>query len=508
MKKLPIGIQTFSQIREENYLYIDKTKIALDLIENNKYIFLSRPRRFGKSLFLDTLRNIFESRKELFLGLYIYDEYDWSKKYPVIKISFGGVRSTKELFNSIFYNLDNNQENLKITHKFDDDYAINFSYLIKKTYEKYNQRVVILVDEYDKPILDNLDQIEVAIENREILKRFYTEIKKNDEFIQFAFLTGVSKFSRTSLFSGLNNLTDISLDKKYGNICGYTQNDIETTFMEYLRGVDLNKMKEWYNGYNFLGDKVYNPFDILLFIQKNKLFRNYWFETGTPSFLINLIKKNKYFLPNFENLEIDEELVNSFDIEDLSIETILFQTGYLTIKKMIEKRNKILYLLTFPNLEVKISFANYLLRMMITSPKKNRISDNLYDILESGSIENLESVIKQLFASIAYNNFTNNYIENYEGFYASVLYAYFASLGVELIAEDVTNYGRIDLTIKISNKVYIFEFKVIKETPLKQILDKKYYQKYNGEIFIIGIVFDKEKRNVNKFEWQKIIDEK
>ena len=512
LKKLPIGIQTLSHIIEDNYLYIDKTEIALNLIESGKYYFLSRPRRFGKSLFLSTLKAIFEGKKELFKNLYIYDKWNWEETYPVIHISFGGgfLKTDEDFKDKIDEVLMENENKLKIKC-FNKIYNRKcFKDLIVKAYEKYNQKVVILIDEYDKPILDNIEKEKVAIEMRDNLKNIYSIIKDSDEYIKFAFLTGVSKFSKTSIFSGLNNLQDISLNPKYATICGYTQNDLKENFSEYLIDVDMEQLKLWYNGYNFLGDSVYNPFDILLFIANNYIFKNYWFETGTPTFLINLVKSKKYYLPEFEDLESDEIMVSSFDIENLSIETIMFQSGYLTIKEMIKKRNRVKYKLEFPNMEVKISFFDYLLNTIVNPIEKNRVADKIYDILEDKNLNDLESVLKRLFASIAYQNFTNNYIENYEGFYASVIYAYFASLGVELIAEDVTNRGRMDLTMKLDNSVFIFEFKVIdnknrKNNALNQIKEKKYYEKYSdNEVFMIGIEFNKESRNIDCFEWEKL----
>jgi len=503
LKKLPLGIQTFEKIRTDDYVYVDKTKLALELISNNTYIFLSRPRRFGKSLFMDTIHNIYEGKKEYFKDLYIYDKWDWKVSYPVIKISFAGIfKTVQNTEKTILAILDNNKKRLDLNFENSQDIAIYFKQLIQEAYEKYNQRVVILVDEYDKPILDNIEKIEIAKEIRETLKGLYTQIKDSDAFIKFAMLTGVSKFSRVSIFSGLNNLKDISLNKKFGDICGYTQNDLETVFKEHLADVNMSELKEWYNGYNFIGTKVYNPYDILQFIDNDNEYANYWFKTGTPSFLIQLIKKNHYYVPKMSHIEVGEEIINSFEIEDLSLETIMFQAGYLTIKDVKHKRERYYYILDFPNKEVRLSFYDYLLEMFINN-EKVEISDKLYDIFEIGNLEELENTIKRLFASIAYNNFTKNDIEHYEGFYASVIYAYFASLGCELIAEDVTNRGRIDLTIKFQNKIYIFEFKVNKGDALEQIKEKKYYEKYlssKNEVYIIGIVFDAKERNVTGFE--------
>lgn len=318
MKKLPIGISTFKDIIDEDYLYVDKTKIALDLIEKGRYYFLSRPRRFGKSLFLDTLKTIFEGKKELFTGLYIYDKWDF-EKYPVVRISFNdGDFKTKESFNQTIYEiLKINQRILGITCDTDLSLTGCFRELIYKAYEKYNQKVVILVDEYDKPILDNIEETEVAREMTEILKGFYSVIKGADEYLKFVFITGVSKFSKVSLFSGLNNIEDITLDKRYATICGYTQNDVETTFAEHLAGQDFTKIKHWYNGYKFLGEGVYNPFDILLFISKGFSYENYWFSTATPTFLLKLIEKNSYFLPDFENIIQDIKMLDSFDVDNI-----------------------------------------------------------------------------------------------------------------------------------------------------------------------------------------------
>ncbi len=505
MKKLPVGIQTFSKIIEDDYLYIDKTEIARSLINRYQYVFLSRPRRFGKSLFLDTLKNIFEGKRELFRGLLIEEQWNWEVTYPVIKISFsGGIHSKADLEEDLLYLLKSNEKRLGLECENRVRSQHFFAELIEKAYEKYHQKVVIVVDEYDKPILDNIENIPEALVIRDGMRDFYTKIKENDEYLRFVFLTGVSKFSKVSLFSGLNNLEDISLNPDYGNVCGYTQLDLDTSFAPYLEGVDMEQVKRWYNGYNFLGDKVYNPYDILLFIKNHRMFKNYWFETGTPKFLIDLIKKNNYFVPRLNRLRVNESLVNSFDIEALDLEAILFQTGYLTIKRLLPSGMGVRYELGFPNMEVQISFNEYILQSMTSGSEKEPIRDELLDLIDAGDVGSLEPVIKRLFASIAYNNFTNNDIERYEGFYASVLYAYFASLGVDIIAEDVSNKGRIDLTLKAGGRTFLFEFKVSDGEPLEQIRKMKYYEKYGGERYLIGIVFDPKARNVSRFEWERL----
>ena len=509
--KLPIGIQTFSEIIEEEYLYVDKTDLVLDLVEGGKYYFLSRPRRFGKSLLVSTLQALFEGRRELFVGLAAEQRWDWSTCYPVIKISFAGVaRTVVDMKQDIENILKTNQQRLEVTCDQAEDIGGCFYELIAKTREKYQRRVVILIDEYDKLILDNLDQPEMAGNAREILKDLYTIIKDCDEFIKFAFLTGVSKFAKVSIFSGLNNLEDITLTGNFATICGYTQQDLETVFMNHLQGADMTRVREWYNGYNFLGEPVYNPFDILLFIKNKFRFNNYWFATGTPTFLIKLIQKQQYFIPQLANLRVNSSLIDSFDIENIRLEPILFQAGYLTIATIQERRRGGYdYLLRFPNKEVTLSFHDVLIDYLTDQAvEKGRYQDRLYDALEAGAVEELREILTSLFASIPYNNYVNNTIGTYEGYYASVIYAYLASLGLDLHAEDVTNRGRIDLTVALGDNIYILEFKVDGSgSALDQIKERGYHQKYitqQRNIYLIGIDFDSQEKNIAAFAWEKV----
>lgn len=512
LKKLPIGIQTFSKIREDDFIYIDKTAMALELINTYQYVFLSRPRRFGKSLFLDTLRNIFEGNQHYFAGLAIENQWDWDIRYPVIQISFaeGKLKSLQDLedkFEEIFII---NQQRLGITCQFDARDRRCFSELIRKAHAKYNQKVVVLVDEYDKPILDNITDTAVAKQIRDGLVNFYSVIKGSDEFLRFAFLTGVSKFTKTSIFSGLNNITDISLERKFGDICGYSQQDVDTVFAPYMEGVDRDKVKEWYNGYNFLGSQMYNPFDILKFIANEHTFRNYWFESGTPTFLIELIKQQNYFLPNLANLRVDEKLLNSFDIDNLDLEVILYQSGYLTIDTVQTTLFDTLeYTLKIPNKEVKQSLNDTIIDLLIKDKRPIPTKTHIYKSLLEADMQGFKQALSIMFASIPYNNYTNNDMKQYEGFYASVVYVYLQSLGLNIIGEDVTNKGRIDLTIIMEQAIYIFEFKVEHSNQpttnaLQQIKDKGYADKYcNAQkpIYLIGIHFDPDEKNISAFEW-------
>ncbi len=508
MKKLPIGISTLSEIINENYVYVDKTKTAFELIDSGKYFFLSRPRRFGKSLFLDTLKEIFYGNKELFKGLYIYDKYSF-EKHPVIRISFGDgkINNIQDFNQNIFEILDKNQNDLGVN--FPEDYSLagKFKKLIENAYKKYNKRVVILVDEYDKPILDNIENEEIAKEIRDELKGFYSVIKGADEYLKFVFLTGVSKFSKVSLFSGLNNLNDITLDQNFATICGYTQSELEYSFKEHLKGQDLDKIREWYNGYKWLGESVYNPFDILLFIQKGYVFSNYWFSTATPTFLLKLIEKNHYFIPNLENIILDESVLGSFDVDNINLETLMWQTGYLTIDRVENLLNIREYYMKIPNLEVEMSLMSEISEFLTKSVESKKHSNNMLRALLKKDMQSFENSLISLYASIANNNFTNNKMYEYEGYYVSVFYSYIKALGLDIKNEDPSNKGRIDITIILPETIFIMEFKTDGGGALKQIKEKKYHQKYvdtGKEIMLIGIEFDKQEKNISKIEFEKL----
>jgi len=509
MKLLPIGIQTFEKIRNSNYYYVDKTMFVKKL-EEGGYYFLSRPRRFGKSLFLDTLKEAFSGTKELFKGLYLYDNWNWDKKYPVVKISFGGgsVRTPEALISSINFILKNVSQDYQI--ELQETLPDKKLYeLIKSLSEKRGSQVVVLIDEYDKPILDAIENIEVAKENREILKDFYSVLKDADPYLKLVFLTGVSRFSKVSIFSGLNQLQDITLNEEFSTVCGYTQFELESVFEDRIKDFDKNKIKEWYNGYAWLGESVYNPFDILLLFSE-KRFRAFWFETATPTFLIKLLQKKKYFIPEIENLEVGDEILSNLDVDNIRIENLLFQSGYLTIKEFLEEDG--VYILSYPNLEVRKSLNNALLFYLdFDASKITKTELEIKQIFKEKNIDRLKDAIYTFFASIPHDWYRKNDINSYEGFYASIVYALFNGAGLNVIAEDNTNKGQIDLSVFNQDSVYIVEFKVVEDkeehSALKQIKEKKYYEKYIGkynDIYLIGIEFSKKDKNIVGFEWEKV----
>lgn len=516
-RKLPIGIQTFSQIIEEGYYYVDKTGMAVDLVEQGKYYFLSRPRRFGKSLLLDTLKDLFEGHQALFTGLAAEARWDWTKSHPVIRVSFsdGVLQNRAELDQRIREILRLNREALGLQLPPglpESDLAGNFSDLIRQANRSTGQRAVVLIDEYDKPILDNITNSTVALEMREGLKNLYSVLKGSDEHLEFAFLTGVSKFSKVSLFSGLNNLKDITLDARYSALCGYTDADVDTVFAPELPGLDREQIRQWYNGYNWLGASVYNPFDLLLLFDSRE-FRPYWFETGTPSFLIKLLAQRQQFTPDLSRIVAPEALLSTFDVDNIPVEALLFQAGYLTIASAWRIPGRLELTLKYPNLEVQASLNDSLLQSLtgglaVPGPQISR----LYRLLQARDIEALKDLFHAFYATIPHDWYRKNELANFEGYYASIFYSYFAALGLDIRLEDTTNKGRIDMAVLFEGQVYLFEFKVVELTPdgraLQQIKDKGYADKYQarGEpIHLIGVEFSKADRNIVGFEAETLL---
>ncbi|MGA1823916.1 MAG: AAA family ATPase [bacterium] len=511
IKDLPIGIQDIEKLLKGNYLYIDKTKYLYSLIESSGYYFLSRPRRFGKSLLISTLEAIFAGKRELFKNLWIeQSEYDW-QKYPIIRIDFA------TLYNKIPGELEEGLKRKVI--EIGNDYKVElvrniplpemFNNLLKTLHKKTDKKVVVLIDEYDKALIDNITNPEIAKENRDILKSLYGILKPADEFLRFVLITGVSKFSKVSVFSDLNNLNDISMAADYAGLLGCTQEELEYYFKEHIKLLiskddDEKKIKarirEWYNGYRFSTEalKVYNPFSLLLLFE-HKEFKNYWFETATPSFLINLIKEKDYEIKKLEDEEVSELAFSSYEIENLEVLPLLFQTGYLTIKDYNKER--MLYRLWYPNFEVEQAFLNYL-AAGYSQVETARVDSYLWkciDCLEEGDIHTFLETLKIFFANIPYEIHLK-----YKKYYQSIFYTILKLMGLKVEVEVSTNKGRIDAVVELEKRVYIFEFKLhdTAENALKQIKEHKYYEKYAGidkKIVLVGVTFNQKMRNIGQY---------
>ena len=512
-RRLPIGIQTFRTIREEGCYYVDKTAHVRRLLDEGTHYFLSRPRRFGKSLFLDTLKELFEGHETLFAGLAIHDRWDWSVRHPVLRLSFGSGNFNElgHVATSLMAQLDAVERESGVTSAYRTG-PQRFAHLLESLHHRAGQRVVVLVDEYDKPIIDALEAPETARANRDYLRGLYAVIKDSDAHVRFAFLTGVTRFSRVNLFSGLNNLKDITLDPRYSAVCGYTDADLDAVFAPELPGLDRQQIRAWYDGYGWRGDeKVYNPFDILLLFDRRE-FDAYWFESATPTFLVETLVRRRVSSLALEGMLSSSELLSSFDVGAIATEALLFQTGYLTIKGSERLGSETLYRLGYPNLEVRQSLNRSLLRHLVQdATRQTANSARLYRLLEADDFAGLEALFQAFFASIPYEWYTNNAIAGYEGYYASVFYSYFAALGLDITVEDSTSHGRVDMALRFGGRVYLLEFKVVElareGAALAQLKARGYADKYraSGEpVYLIGVEFSKDSRNLTAFTAERV----
>ena len=506
---LPIGIQNLREIRTSNCYYVDKTGYALRLIREGKYYFLSRPRRFGKSLFLDTLKELFEGSRELFDGLQIYRQWDWSDSCPVVRLDLadGDFKEPGHLQARLSEKLGA-IERATNTKRFSETAPGRLSDLIETLHRLTNHRVVVLVDEYDKPILDALPDSDIARRNRDILRGLYSVIKSCDAHIRFCFLTGVSKFSKTSLFSGLNNLVDISLDPTYSAICGYTEGDLDEVFGPELKGLDRDQIREWYNGYSWGGpERVYNPFDLLLLLRYRE-FEPWWFETSTPTFLIEMLFKRGVAVATLDGKLASGRRLGTFDVGRIGTEALLFQSGYLTVVDVERYGGPKYYRLGYPNLEVRQSLNLALVDYLTGEhPAREDHSCALYEMLCAADFIGLEQTISALFSGIPYQWHSQNQIARFEGYYASVFYAYFAGLEVDITVEDSSSRGRLDMAVRAGGRVYLFEFKVQEQSgrgaAMAQLSARGYAVKYRHQgvpVHLVGVEFSEKTRNVERFD--------
>ena len=529
-RKLPIGVQSFKVLRNDRYLYVDKTEYITQLVTSSRVYFLSRPRRFGKSLFLSTLAAYFLGQKELFKGLYLEKAEEeqavlesraaW-QEYPVFYLDF----------NTGNYNcMEALQENLNIfLSRLEDIYgkeAIEetppkrFEGLLKRAYEKTGKQVVILVDEYDKPLLQTMGVNEALNEQyRNELKAFYSVLKTCDEYIRFAFLTGVTKFSKISIFSDLNNLRDISMEKQYAGLCGITQTELETNFQPDIQVLAdeqdltyqeaLAALKQWYDGYLFhpAGEGMYNPYSVLSALVKKEI-KSYWFSTGTPTFLVNYLKEAHYFVPDLDgNVELDEEGLQTYRAVAQDVLPILFQAGYLTIKKYISDLR--LYRLGFPNDEVRYGFLHNLLPAYSDLPFGQTgvwVGRFVQDI-RNGNVNEFMERMQSIIAGIPYDDFPKEKLKLREQNYQTAVYLVFALMGQFVQTEVHCSTGRADCIVITVDTVYIFEFKLSgngsAEDAIEQIKEGTYAAKYKMDgkkIVLIGTSFSGETRTIK--DWK------
>lgn len=508
--KYPIGIQDFVKLRQGGFAYVDKTKFVYKLADEGSYYFLSRPRRFGKSLFLSTLEAYFLGRKELFEGLAIYDmEKEW-KSHPIFYIDLNTANFRDE--NSLYEVLNSHVsvwEEMYGAREYETTLALRFKGVIARAAEKEGRGVVILIDEYDKPILQTLRNQELQEKHRSLLKSFYSVLKTQDRYIRFAFITGVTKFGKVSVFSDLNNLMDISMDQRYISICGMTQDELLYNFREGIEQLGeaygdteeetLNKLKIRYDGYHFEENTVgiYNPFSVLNTLAKLR-YKDYWFETGTPTFLVDLLKMHNYRLLDITREKVSGDVINSVDSMSTNPIPVIYQSGYLTIKGYDERFKK--YRLGFPNKEVEEGFLNFLLPLYTSAGNNSPFMvDEFVQDVESGNPERFMQRMKAFFADTSYQ-----VVGNAELYFQNAMYLVFKIMGFYTQVERPTSDGRIDAVIQTPDYIYIIECKLDRtaEEALRQINDSDYAAPFamdKRRIYKIGVNFSSQTRGVEQW---------
>lgn len=509
--KYPIGIQDFEKLRTNGYSYVDKSRFVYKLATEGEYYFLSRPRRFGKSLFLSTLEAYFQGKKELFEGLAIYDlETEW-KKYPIFHIDLNTANfREKDSLYTVLNDYLTNWEDKYGARESEATLALRFKGVIARAAEKEGCGVVILIDEYDKPILQTLRDPELQAEHRAQLKAFYSVLKTQDRYIKFAFLTGVTKFGKVSVFSDLNNLTDISMDHRYISICGMTEKELLTNFKEGISELaeangdteeaTIAKLKARYDGYHFEENTVgiYNPFSVLNTLSRLR-YKDYWFETGTPTFLVDLLKMHNYRLRDMTKERVSDDVINSVDSLSTNPIPVIYQSGYLTIKGYDERFKK--YLLGFPNKEVEEGFLNFLLPLYTSAGNNSPfLVDEFVQDVESGNPERFMQRMKAFFADTSYQ-----VVGNAELYFQNAMYLVLKIMGFYTQVERPTSDGRIDAIIQTPNYIYVIECKLDRtaDEAIKQIENNGYAEPFlmdKRRLYKIGVSFSSETRGVAEYK--------
>ncbi len=505
LPNLPVGRQYFASFRKDNAIYVDKTEYIYSICTPaDSGYFLSRPRRFGKSLVLDTISELFSGNKALFKGLWIEDKWDWTETYPVIRMSLDAIGHKQGLEEALLAALQDIATDFEVTLSATNA-NVGFRELIKKVVQKTGKQVVILIDEYDRPIVDYIDpyNLEKANAQRDILKDFFSILKNASNHIRFLLITGVSKFSKVSIFSDLNHLIDLTLDPNYAALCGYTQAELEHYFAPFLKIMPpdtLEKMKTWYNGYSWNGVTfVYNPLSVLKFFRQ-RTYSNFWFETGTPTFLITLLRKR--FRYELEEIEVSNLILESFRLEKfdaLDANSLLLQTGYLTIKQITPSGK---FVLDYPNHEVKQAFGQFLLSEFTNTAVTIPYGPNILDALDQNNLATVIKIINELVQAVP----DQNYIKNEEKFFHAIIHLIFTMVGSDPRSEMHTAVGRMDTVIITNERIFLFEFKQegTAKAAIQCIKDQHYTDSLrhrNKPITGVGVVFSTKTKGVA--EWDK-----
>ena len=526
-KYMPVGVQSFEAMRMGNYVYVDKSHFIPKMEKLSRAYFLTRPRRFGKSLFLSMLQAYFEGRKELFKGLAIEkikaEKGEEWKKYPVLKLDLNAQKYTREEELIIILNdhMDKWKKNYNIQFE-SSNICSAFTKIIEALYKKFGEKVVILVDEYDKPLIATLENEELHEQYRTTLKAFYSVIKSSGDYIHMSFLTGVTKFSKVSIFSDLNNLSDMTMQREYSTICGITQEELETYFAPNIKEMAkeyevsynemIAKLKKKYDGYHFSEDliRIYNPFSLCNAFETKKL-GDYWFETGTPTFLVHLLEQKYFSIPDLEgNIEMSSRVFEEYRINNENLAPLLFQAGYLTIKTYDKHYDT--YMLGFPNDEVRYAFLDRLMSVYTSACKGCQspfMINEFVKAMERGDIERVLSLIKSLMASIPYDSLPEDKLFLREHNYQTAIYLIFHLMGQYVRTEVQGSQGRSDVEVETQDSIYIFEFKVGGKPidALTQIKEMGYAEKHKASkksVYLIGASISRNKRTLGKWVVEKL----
>jgi Predicted AAA-ATPase/PD-(D/E)XK nuclease superfamily len=508
MKNLPIGIQTLTQIREKNCVYVDKTQLVHQLVSQGKYYFLARPRRFGKSLLISTLKELFEGNKAVFEGLWIEPQWDWGKVSPVLHFSFDKMGYDEiDLLSILKTEIKDKASSFGILLE-KTELKGQFSELLKKLAAQHG-KVVLLIDEYDKPIIDYLERstMDRAKANRDVLREFYGVLKSADEQLELVFITGISKFAKVSIFSHLNNLDDITLDRNYATLTGYTQQELETFFGEHLSAAEktlnlsrealLENMRIWYNGYSWDGvHRLYNPFGTLNFLSKKQFF-NFWFATGSPRFLVDQMRKQAWY--NVENAVVSNIVFDRYDLDNIELIPLLFQTGYLTVKEADVMTGDLV--VDYPNKEVRESMYQFLIDDLAQNPHRTHTGRTIKDLqqaLFAQDLPQVQTILNSILADLPSETFQ----KQSEGLYHGLVHLIFNYLGMFMDSEVHSAQGRADAIVQTPSNVYIFEFKFNKsaQVAIEQIKQRNYAAKYraaNKVITGIGVNFNAKEKGID-----------
>ena len=536
LQRLPLGIQDFKRLRENDMLYVDKTAYIYHLISDVSSAFLARPRRFGKSLLCSTLQYLFEGKRELFKGLWLDRQteqlgFKWDSQ-PVIHLdmSIGSVDTVPDFTAAVVFQLEKYAEQYGIINLTASNTPLLFHKLIVNLAEETGKRVVVLIDEYDAPIVKRINRPKRELEAfKTFLRDFYGVLKGSNANLDFLLLTGITKFTKLSVFSALNNLQDISFQTDYASLLGYSQTELETYFSPHIQSIAhnrqqskdrvLNDIKHWYNGYRFAKAEahvsVYNPFSTLNYFRNREL-NNYWFESGSPKLLMDLVQQQNYDVRNLNLVQCDEDLFMGFEPEAMTVESLFYYTGYLTLTAVRKVYDSYEYDLGFPNHEVKRSFYLYFIRYALPRGdqyQRVQIIKALRKALETASISGFKTVVRQYFSLLPYSIQTAKgaRLVMKEHYYQSLLYALFYLASVRVVAEEWTNVGRADLVCELPGLLYIFELKIDQTAAagLTQIKGQRYYEKYRGldsawKIYIGGLNFNTQERNIDEVVWEEV----